>query len=153
MSENTTTNAQTPDGLIGLSMSLGALRSDLNHHIEDQARIFDELRGTVSDGRAELESRIATLEAIVSKQVELLGKVVDATTQYTTTTKKPSTAAKSPTTAPPARQQGESNTDFSGRLAVWAEQRGAEAPPTPTRSEFTNSYNKRVSKWSETLQD
>lgn len=153
MSENSTTTTQSPDGLIGLATNLGALRSDLNHHIEDQNRTLAELHTTFSDERAALEERIIALESTVSGLAKVLHEAVEAMVKYTETKREPSTSAKASSITTPVRERGETNRAFFDRLTRWADAHGVERPPKaktgPVAS--TSNYDQAVLEWSRSL--
>lgn len=146
---NSTTNTQAPESVTGLAMTLGSLRSDLHHHIEDNARAHDEIQIRLSEAIEARESAHAELDAKVDQLAGLVQQAVETMAEYTS--RNPSAPAKASTASPPKRAAKENNKTFYGRLLAWAEQHDAAAPPKPTTGEFSNAYDTRVREWAQAI--
>lgn len=144
---NSTTNTQAPESVTGLAMTLGSLRSDLHHHIEDNARAHDEIQIRLSEAIEARESAHAELDAKVDQLAGLVQQAVETMAEYTS--RNPSAPAKASTTSPPKRATQEGNKALYVRLIAWAESKGVEAPPKPKGTEFNNAYDKRIQAWIE----
>jgi len=153
MSEHSTTTTQAPDGLIGLATGLGALRSDLNHHIDDQNRAFDELRSSHAERFTSLETTVSDLTARLDELVSIIEKAAEAEAEYLSQkSSHPATSTpKVEDTAPPARKPRENNKAFYERLIEWANERGTDAPPKLKSTEFPNAYDKRIREWGQEI--
>lgn len=149
MSEHSTTSTQSPDGVIGLATGLGALRSDLNHHIEDQIRAFDELRSAQGEQFATLEDAVNNLETRLTELASILNEAVTAMQAYASRNGgTPATSTpRNERTSPPTRNARENNKSLYTRLVKWAEERGVDAPPKPKGTEFPNAYDTRLQAW------
>lgn len=144
------TNTPSPDGLIGRATALGALRSDFNHHREDQSGAFANLRSEQDERDEATEARISELEARHDELVEILENVVATMTEYAS--RNPPAPSKAQTrsgiTSQPAeRGDKETNKAYYTRLRAWSKETGVSAPPETKPLANTSQYNARVEKW------
>ncbi|MBA3274579.1 MAG: hypothetical protein H0T72_02200 [Chloroflexia bacterium] len=151
MSEHSTTNTPAPESVTGLAITVGSLRSDLHHHIEDNERLLNELRVLVSDETTARETAHAELTETVAELASVIEEAVTAMQEYAARNGgKSSKAGTPPATTPgtpPERNRNENNKALYARLIVWAEDHGVDAPPKPTGGLFAAGYDKVLQPW------
>lgn len=152
MSDNgTITTTSAPESSIAIAITLGSLRSDVQHHMEDNAREHDELEIRLAEAIEARETAHAELETRLDELTGHVETAVTAMHEYLSRNGSAQHKTKAAATSPPTRADREGNKAFHVRLLAWAESKGVEAPPKPKGTEFNNAYDKRVQEWQDEL--
>lgn len=149
MSERTNGTTIAPENTTGLAMTLGELKANLQHFIDDSRESAAELNNRLDEETSSRDTAITELKGLIADLVGVVEETVQAM-ESLATARRPDKDGKTPAgTALPTRARGEKNRELFTRLAAWARAQEYPEPPKPGGTEFNAAYDKRITAWME----